>query len=1140
MSANDWLESILDDRWPGDSKRLLASHAGAESGPAVRGSRSTASDGDPLPPSGLLAVDLYAADSQADGRQAGTPERERRLRLCSGSALSLSTTLPRLADFGVDVLDERSEYVTTPAGGSLHLVDLGLSAPTPEFWKRIADPGGRDRFASALESVWSGRCASDQLNSLILSAGSTWRQVAVLRAYTSIVSQVALSYSRQYVLQVLSAKRNFAVLAVELFEAMHDPDRYEGVAGPERAQEAQRLNDRYNTMLEDVALLDEDRILRALLHLVNATTRTNAFRRGPVALTHDHVALKLDASTVPELPSPHPFAEIWVHGPRVEGVHMRFGAVARGGLRWSDRQEDVRTEVLGLVTAQVAKNALIVPTGAKGGFVPQMLPDPNVDRAAWMTMGVAAYRTFVASMLDLTDNRDLDGAVIPAPRVVRHDGDDSYLVVAADKGTATFSDHANAVAREHGYWLGDAFASGGSNGFDHKQMGITARGVWESVKRHFHELGVDASNEEITVVGIGDMSGDVFGNGLLSSQHLRLVAAFDHRHIFIDPNPDPGTSYAERRRLFALPRSSWSDYAAGALSPGGAVHRRDSKSIKLSVEAARFLDLDPRELHAPAEVIKAILCCRADLLWNGGIGTYVKARSESHQDVGDHANDAIRVDGAQLRVRVAAEGGNLGFTRDGRIEAAQCGVRLNSDAIDNAAGVATSDLEVNIKIALDHGVWTGNDTAPDRHQSATRNDLLASLTDQVAATVLQRTYDQNLRLSVERTRAEQNFATHRRLVRALAASPVSRSADQHLPSSRALRTRETEGTGLTSPELGGLTLAVKNALKADVVDSDLPDDPWLQVVLSGYFPPALQRAAPAGIAQHPLRREIVASQVVNDVIDRAGIAAVFMAVEETGYPASRIVGAFVAAIEIFGHRDLTRAVQRLDGLVPAAAQLAVLYEGQRLLERAARWIVNLDSRGSGIAELVERYKELVSFLSPTEPARLVGSERDAFRRNRQAFATWGLPEDLADTAARYLDSFVLLDVVDIAARSELDPTVVSGLYHMLSDRLGIDFLLTRVSMLPREGRWDGPARAALREDLYNALRDMTSSVIERARRHGVPEDQPQTQLGIWEQQSGSLLAATRSGLEEAVAAGRPGLAQLSVVVGRLRILSRTV
>jgi glutamate dehydrogenase len=762
----------------------------------------------------------------------------------------------------------------------------------------------------------------------------------------------------------------------------------------------------------------------------------------------------------------------------VEGVHLRFGAVARGGLRWSDRREDFRTEVLGLVKAQMVKNAVIVPTGAKGGFYAKQLPDPAVDRDAWLAEGVACYRTFISCLLDVTDNYEsgagAGGAlqVVPPPQTRRYDEDDPYLVVAADKGTASFSDIANGIAADYGYWLGDAFASGGSVGYDHKAMGITARGAWESVKYHFRELGIDTQAQEFTAVGIGDMSGDVFGNGMLRSPHLKLLAAFDHRHVFLDPAPDAQRSFAERRRLFDLPRSSWADYDAALISEGGGVHPRTAKSITITpqVRTALGIPAGVTEL-TPNELISAILCAPADLLWNGGIGTYVKASTESNADVGDKTNDAVRVDGRQLRVRVVGEGGNLGFTQRGRIEYARAGGRINTDAIDNSAGVDTSDHEVNLKILLDRSVASG---ALSREE---RNDLLASVADEVAALVLRDNYEQNVLLGMARMLDPALVSVHKRFIQTLEAAGELDRELEFLPSDEELDLREAAGLGLVSPENAVLVAYSKITLTRHIQASSLPDEPWFQRALASYFPASIAERFAADLANHPLHREIITTVVVNDMINHSGTTFVHRADEETGADAPTITRAYSVVREVFGLAALWSEIESLDGQVPASAQHAGYLEIRRLIDRATRWFVDVRFPVLDVAAEIDRFAATVQSLGPRITELVRGAELADVHAEAARLVGLGLPRDLATRLAELLSAFLLLDVVEIADASEHSAAEIAELHFGLSDHFYVDEMLTAITNLPRDDRWTTLARAAMRHDVYAALSAITTAVL---------------------------------------------------------------
>jgi glutamate dehydrogenase len=817
--------------------------------------------------------------------------------------------------------------------------------------------------------------------------------------------------------------------------------------------------------------------------------------------------------------------EIWVYSPKVEGVHMRFGAVARGGLRWSDRREDFRTEILGLVKAQAVKNAVIVPVGAKGGFVVKGATADPADREAVLAEGIERYRTFVSALLDVTDNL-VDGTVVPPPRVVRHDGDDPYLVVAADKGTATFSDIANSVSAAYGFWLGDAFASGGSAGYDHKTMGITARGAWESVKRHFRELGVDTQTEDFTVVGVGDMSGDVFGNGMLLSEHIRLIAAFDHRHIFLDPSPDPASSCKERRRLFDLPRSSWDDYDRALISAGGGVYQRAAKSVPVTAQVRAALGIaDGVNQLTPAELMRAVLAAPVDLFWNGGIGTYVKASTETTAEVGDKANDTIRIDGRELRSRVVGEGGNLGFTQRGRIEAAQRGVRLNTDAIDNSAGVDTSDHEVNIKILLDQAVRAG-DLTPKQ-----RNQLLASMTDDVAAHVLRDNYEQNVLLANARVQSHSMLPVHQRLIRDLERRGQLDRSLEFLPSDKEIDARFAAGLGFTSPEFSVLVAYSKMTLKYELLGSGLPDEAYFRSVARRYFPPPVVERYGDRIDSHPLRREIVTTGVVNDLVNRGGITFVYRASEETGATPVEVARAVAVVREVFQLPEYWARVEGLDNLVPTVAQTALYLECRRLLDRATRWLLQSRRTLLDVEAEIEHFASVAS-LKDRIPQLLRGAEAERLARRTAELVALGAPEDLAQDTGSMLDAFSLLDVVQLARASGEPAEQVGSLYFALSEQFEVDRMLGRITSLPRDDRWAALARMALRYDLYGALAGLTGNVL--AATAGTTD--PDERIASWQEENAEGLARARATLTEIATAESFDLATLSVALRVIRTL----
>ncbi|MEO7259650.1 MAG: NAD-glutamate dehydrogenase domain-containing protein, partial [Jatrophihabitantaceae bacterium] len=790
---------------------------------------------------------------------------------------------------------------------------------------------------------------------------------------------------------------------------------------------------------------------------------------------------------------------------------------------------DFRTEVLGLVKAQMVKNTVIVPVGSKGGFVAKRLPDPAVDRDGWLAEGIACYKSFITSLLELTDNyrRDDKGNqyVAKPPATRCYDNDDPYLVVAADKGTATFSDIANGIAIERGFWLGDAFASGGSVGYDHKAMGITARGAWESVKYHFRELGTDTQTQDFTVVGIGDMSGDVFGNGMLLSPHIRLVAAFDHRHIFLDPDPDPAASLAERARLFTLARSSWADYNAELLSAGGGVFPRTQKNIEVSAEAAEALGIAAGAgKMTPTELIHAILTAPVDLLWNGGIGTYVKASTESDIDAGDKANDALRADGAELRARVVGEGGNLGFTQRGRIEFARAGGRINTDAIDNSAGVDTSDHEVNIKILLDHAVQA------NQLDVAHRNSLLASVTDEVAALVLRDNYGQNVLLGVGRHGARALVSVHRRLIRELEKAGKLHRELEALPTDKELAAREAEGVGLTSPELAVLTAYVKITLAERLDASTLPDEPWFQRSLRDYFPHPIAEQFADNLAEHPLHREIITTCVVNDLVNRGGATFVFRAQEETAADAAQIARAYTVIREVFGLEQIWANLEALDTEVSTDAQHVGYREVRRTMDRAVRWLVDVRFPISDVTAEIERFGPTVAELKLKVPELLRGRERENLYAEVDRLVGHGLPRELALQISCLLTSFLLMDVVEIAVANDRPAAEVADLHFALSERLSVDDILYAVTNLPRDDRWSALARAAIRHDVYAALAAVTTSVL----RDTDPSLLATERLVAWAERNPERVERARTTFAEALSRDKVDLATLSVVLRVMR------
>ncbi|MFC5495507.1 NAD-glutamate dehydrogenase [Nocardioides caricicola] len=1037
-----------------------------------------------------------------------------------GPPLSLSELLPMLSSLGVEVVDERPYELD------------GLERPTIiyEFglrYHRAALPDdSRELVEAAIRAIWDGRNEIDGFNALVLGAGLTWRQATVLRAYAKYMRQGNSPFALDYIEGALLQNVDITRLLALLFEIRFDPR-----ADHDRAPD---IEQRILRALDDVASLDHDRILRSYLAHIRATLRTNYFRPAPDGGVRSYISFKMEPSGIPDLPQPRPRYEIFVYSPRVEGVHLRYGAVARGGLRWSDRRDDFRTEVLGLVKAQMVKNTVIVPVGAKGGFFPKQLPDPSVDRDAWLAEGVASYKTFISGLLDITDNL-VDGETVPPPDVVRHDGDDSYLVVAADKGTATFSDIANSVSQDYGFWLGDAFASGGSVGYDHKAMGITARGAWVSVQRHFRERGIDCQTEDFTCVGIGDMSGDVFGNGMLCSEHIKLVAAFDHRDIFLDPDPDPAVSFAERKRMFALARSSWQDYDRALISEGGGVYSRALKKITLNDAVRASLGIDASvESMTPAELMKAILVAPVDLLWNGGIGTYVKASGESHADAGDKANDAIRVDGRDVRAKAIGEGGNLGCTQLGRIEYAREGAggvggRMNTDFIDNSAGVDTSDHEVNLKILLDRVVKAGEMTLEQR------NTLLAEMTDEVAELVLADNYDQNIALANAGAHAASMLHVHEEWIRRLERDGVLDRELEGLPTRQEVRRRLDQGEGLSNPELSVLMSWTKIVLADELLDSDLPDDPYLDLDLRAYFPTAVREGFEPQVHDHPLRREIIVTQVVNDLVNGAGITFWPRLAGETGASAAELTRANFVAREIFGSLGLRQELKALDNKLDAAVQTRMRLEMRTLVERASRWLVNNRRPPMDSQATVDQFAGPVQQVMAQLPDLMTGRELGGYRERLDRLVADGVDEDLASRVAVLPTAYMLLGVIETAAREGLDPAGVARVHFTLGERLGLPGLVQRILALPRADRWQTMARAALRDDLHAVHAQLTAQVLATTS----AEEPAPARIAAWEAADDVVVPRAAATLEEICADDQADLARLSVALRVVRGLLAT-
>ena len=1041
-----------------------------------------------------------------------------RIKLYFAKRRSLTQILPFFHNLGLEVIDQRPFEIRRGDGQEFFLYDLGLKYPDG------VDPAETSGLlADSFRAAMHGDIESDSFDGLVLTERIEWQRVVILRSYAKYLLQLGTTNSYGFMADVLLANVRVTRALLDLFQASFDP----GLSGTDRAQGIEAARNELRAAIDEVPTLDADRLLRTFMNLIEATLRTNYFQK------RSYLSFKFNPSAIAACPFPRPAYEIWVYSPRVEGAHLRFGAIARGGLRWSDRREDFRTEILGLVKAQTVKNAVIVPTGAKGGFYAKRLPHPAHDRSAWLEEGRESYRIFIRGMLDLTDNlitTDTGKTVVPPPNVVRHDRDDSYLVVAADKGTATFSDTANELAREYGFWLGDAFASGGSVGYDHKAMGITARGAWVSVGTHFSELGIDIDREDFTVVGIGDMSGDVFGNGMLRSRHIRLVAAFDHRHIFLDPQPEPEASYAERRRLFGLPRSSWAEYEPSAISGGGGVHSRQAKSIDITGPVRRALGLaEGTTALAPQDLIRAILMAPVDLLYNGGIGTYVKASSESHTEVGDKANDAVRVNGNELRARVVVEGGNLGITQRGRIEAALGGVLVNTDAIDNSAGVDCSDHEVNIKILIDNMIAAG------RMEGGERTDFLHSFADEVAALVLKTNADQNVLLMNDRYQVLQWSPGFERMMDRLESSAGLDRGLEALPGTEELHERLAAGRGLTGPELAVLCAYAKTELAGQLNASGLADDPWFERTLRSYFPARLSERFEAELDSHPLRREIISTVVANDMINMGGIAYAFRAMEETEAPAEAVARAFVVLREVFDLDSTMADLAALPPSCPAENRCTMAGEMRRLLDRGTRWYVTRHGQDQPIADAIERFKPRIGPLWADLLSYLGAADRELLRA-RLADHMAGIPAELARRTPLLLMGFGLLDLAVISEQIREPIQRIAAVLFAIYDRLGVIPLLMLITALPRRNRWESLARAALRDDVYSAVADMTVAVMQTTGASG--DAGAVERIEAWEGQHAEQMARIMATLAQLARPGEADIASLSVALKQLRTVVR--
>jgi glutamate dehydrogenase len=1028
-------------------------------------------------------------------------------------AIPISDLLPMLENMGLKVIAERPYELEFPGGRRAWVQDLEL----------VMQASAASRFEalerdvkSAFIAVWTGRMDSDSFNQLTLAAGIEWRAVIVMRAYCRYLLQTGLPFSQGYIAQVLVNNPVIARALTELFVARFDP----AISPSTRQSALTRLDTRIREALEEVTRSDEDRILRALWNALSATVRTNAYQTGGGGQLKEYLSFKIESQQLRELPLPKPLFEIFVFSPRMEGVHLRMGYVARGGIRWSDRREDFRTEVLGLMKAQQVKNTVIVPVGAKGGFVVKRMP---AERDAQQAEVIACYQTLIRGLLDITDNI-IDDEIVAPPMMVRHDKDDAYLVVAADKGTATFSDIANAISEEYGFWLGDAFASGGSAGYDHKKMAITARGAWECVKRHFREIDVDIQSHDFTVTGIGDMAGDVFGNGMLQSPHIQLVAAFNHLHIFIDPQPDPARSFKERERLFKMPRSSWDDYSRDAISKGGGVYSRAAKSLALSREAQVLLEL-PAQV-TPNEVIRAILKAHVDLFWNGGIGTYVKATFESNTDVGDRSNDAVRIDARELNCKVIGEGGNLGVSQLGRVEFARRGGRLNTDFIDNSAGVNCSDVEVNLKILLNGAVRAGEISR------AQRDRLLVQMTDEVAALVLRNNYLQGQAISTSEFQAKARLSESAYVIRALERSGDLNRSLEFLPTDEEIAERRKAGEGLTRPELAINLSYGKIWLYRALIHSNVPEDPYLSTELARYFPTPVQKRFAVRLKKHRLRREIIATAITNSLINRMGPVFPVRAQDDTGADPAAIARAYSIAREVFAVRDIWAQIEALDNRIPAAVQYTAMFQTTRLLRHMTYWLLENRRDDLGIERAVLRYAAKVAELFRELPEVLSATEQARLSVLRSQLIEQHVPDQLASRIASLEALHCALDLAEVAKSSRAEMGYAAKAYFDLGERIGLTWIKEQIESLAVDGHWQAVARGTLRDNLYELHRKITGAVLACKGR------EPRARVSQWIASRSAPVEALKRVVVDLRTGSAPDFATLSVALQAVRRLAQ--
>ncbi|MFC3679723.1 NAD-glutamate dehydrogenase [Bacterioplanoides pacificum] len=1029
--------------------------------------------------SGELAMSFYRELEEESGQL--------RFKLFNrDTILPLSDVIPVLENLGLRVLGEHPYEIHLADGGKIWIHNFLLKYDLADAIN-ITDVKGL--FQDSFRAIWLGKAENDSFNRLVLGAQLGWRDIAILRGYARYMKQIRFGISESYIAETLG---RYIPISAGLVDLFHQRFGLSDVSAEQRQQRLEACEQTLIEALDNVDQLNEDRTIRRYIELIHATLRTNFFQPDQNGQAKDYIAFKMNPADISEMPLPRPMFEIFVYSPRVEGVHLRGGKVARGGLRWSDRSEDFRTEVLGLVKAQQVKNAVIVPVGAKGGFVAKQLPKEG-GRDAFMAEGIGCYQTFISALLDVTDNL-VEGQVVPPQCVVRHDADDPYLVVAADKGTATFSDIANEIAVSRGFWMGDGFASGGSIGYDHKKMGITARGAWVSVQRHFREQGHNVQQQDFSVVGIGDMAGDVFGNGMLLSDHICLVAAFNHMHIFIDPTPDAASSFAERKRLFDLPRSTWADYEKTLISKGGGVFSRAAKSIPVSAEMKQVFGISADRLP-PNELISALLKAPVDLIWNGGIGTYIKASSETHADVGDKANDALRIDARDVRAKVIGEGGNLGVTQLARIEYGLQGGASYTDFIDNAAGVDCSDHEVNIKIMLNEILDAGDLTRKQRNQ------IFMSMTDQVAELVLQNNYRQTQAIALAHRDCQQRLDEYVRLMRDYEQSGKLNRALEFLPDEETLTERRAASQGLTRPELSVLISYTKADLKERLNHPDICRDGYISGILTTAFPQTLAQQFAEPMYKHRLRSEIIATQLANDMVNYMGITFVNRLSDSTGASVSDIARAYLTARDIFSLPECWQQIAELDYQIDATLQEDMMADLMRLVRRGSRWFLRNRRASVDIAAEVDKFREAVKNIMTSLGDILKGDELESWQRLYEQRVAAGVPQDLASITAGAANLYSALGIIEVAEQSCTDVNLVAETYFEMGDQLSLSWFMQQINALPSPSHWEGLARETLRDDLDWQQRALAEGVLGLLQQEG----DLAAAIGAWEQEQAALL-----------------------------------